>query len=210
MPIRRQFGVAKAHRHLMSRGTLEQRLGHHVRHLALKPAIDLGLILQVPAREERGERQFRIDDQIGAPGFRFIHQRDHAPDDRFAAVGFLDRAHLGGSDIDDTHGSLPECIDLRLYKARPVRISRPSEDILAQPESTIRASVRSESIPKRDRGGARLICVRPSRSSATGTLSGNDDGQTVSPVIRVRQGADEPFPRRRRMLAADRHRRGRM
>ena len=102
--VRRQFGIAKTHSHLVPSGALEQRLRRRVRHLALEPAIDLGLILHVPARKECGERQLRIDDQVGAAGFGFIHQRDHALDDGFAAIGFLDRAHLGGGDIDNAHG----------------------------------------------------------------------------------------------------------
>ena len=88
----------------MPRGALEQRLGRRVRHLSFEPGIDLGLIRHVPARKERGEGQLRIDDQIGAPRLGFIHQDDHALDDSFTAVGLIDRAQLGGSNIDDAHG----------------------------------------------------------------------------------------------------------
>src|SRR6202048_655942 len=105
--IRRQFAIAKTHSHLVPSGALEQRLRRGVWHLALKPAIDLGLILHVPARKECGECQLRIDDQVGAPGFGVIHQRDHALHDGLAAIGFLDGAHLGGGDIDNAHEKLP-------------------------------------------------------------------------------------------------------
>jgi len=54
--------------------------------------------------KECGEGQFRIDDQIGAAGLGFIHQRDHALDDRLAAIRSLDWAHLGGGEIDNAHG----------------------------------------------------------------------------------------------------------
>ena len=104
MPVRRQFGIAKAHGHLISRGALEQRRRRHIRHLPLEPAIDLGLVLDIPARKECGQRQLRIDDQVGARRLGFIHQRDHALDDGFAAIGPLDWAHLGGGDINSAHG----------------------------------------------------------------------------------------------------------
>jgi hypothetical protein len=103
MPIRRQLGIAKIHRDLVVGGALKQRPGRGIRHLTLEPGIDLGLILHVPAREERGERELRIDDQIGAFRLRFIHQRDHALDDGFTAFGFLDRTQLGGGNIDNAH-----------------------------------------------------------------------------------------------------------
>ena len=108
VPVRRQFGIAKVHGDLVVRGALKKRLGRHIWHLAFEPGIDLGLILHIPARKERGECEFRIDDQIGALRLGFIHQRYHALDDRFAAVGFLDRSQLGGSNNDDAHGQLPK------------------------------------------------------------------------------------------------------
>ena len=41
----------RTHGHLVSSGSLEQRLRRRVRHLPLEPSIDLGLILHVPARK---------------------------------------------------------------------------------------------------------------------------------------------------------------
>ena len=107
MSIRRQLRIAEIHRHLVLRRALEQRPRRSVRHLALEPIIELGPILHIPAREEGRERQFRIDDQVGAFCFGFVHQRNHALDHGLAAVGFLDRAHLGGGNIDDTHQRFP-------------------------------------------------------------------------------------------------------
>jgi hypothetical protein len=104
MPIRRQFSIAKIHCNLVVGGSLKQQPCRRIRHLALEPGVDLCLILRVPARKERGECELRIDDQISAPRLGFIHQRDHALDDGFAAIGFLDRAQLGGGNIDDAHG----------------------------------------------------------------------------------------------------------
>ena len=103
MPIRRQFGIAEIHCDLVMGGSLEQRPCRRIRHLALEPGIDLGLILHVPARKKGGECELRIDDQISTLRLGFIHQRDHALDDGVAAVGFLDRAQLGGGNIDDAH-----------------------------------------------------------------------------------------------------------
>ena len=104
MPIRRQFSIAKIHCNLVMGGSLKQRPCRRIRHLTFEPGVDLGLIFHVPARKERGECELRVDDQIGASRLGFIHQRDHALDDGFAAVGFLDRAQLGGGNIDDAHG----------------------------------------------------------------------------------------------------------
>ncbi len=103
MPVRRQLGIAKIHCDLVLRGAFEQGPRCCIRHLALEPGVDFGLILHVPAREERGERELRVDDQIGAFRLGFVHQRDHALDDGFAAFGFLDRTQLGGGNIDDAH-----------------------------------------------------------------------------------------------------------
>jgi hypothetical protein len=144
MPVRRQFGISEAHRHLVPRGALEQRLRCRVRHLPLEPGIDLGLIQHVPARKECGEGQFRIDDQIGALGFGLIHQRDHALDDGFAAVGFLNRTHLGGGNIDDAHDWFPK------DTMRREAFLRTSESIRArrlQPLNAAWASGRSQILP---------------------------------------------------------------
>ena len=87
MAVGRQFGIAEIHRHPVLRRTLEQRPGRRVRHLALEPGVDLGLILHVPARKERRQRQLRIDDEVGAVRLGLVHQREHALDHGLPAVG---------------------------------------------------------------------------------------------------------------------------
>ena len=104
MAVRRQLGIAEAHRHLVFGRAGKQRHRRRIRHLALEPGVDLGLILHVPAREKRRQRQFGIDDQIGPARLGLVHQRNHARNDGLAALGALNGAHLGGGDIDDTHG----------------------------------------------------------------------------------------------------------
>src|SRR4051794_7173532 len=46
----------------------QQGLRLRPRHLALEKAVDLGLVLEVPARKERGQGELGIDDQIAAAG----------------------------------------------------------------------------------------------------------------------------------------------
>ena len=104
MPVRRQLGIAEAHGDLTLRGSREQRHRRRVRHVVLEPGVDLGLILHVPTRKKGGERQLRINDQICSARLGLVHQSEHAADDSFATVGPLDRTHLSGGDIDDTHG----------------------------------------------------------------------------------------------------------
>jgi hypothetical protein len=118
MSVRRQLGIAKTHRHLIFRGAREQRHGRCVRHLALKPGIDLGLIFHIPARKKCGECQLRINDQVcsGSPGL--VHQSEHALDDDLPAIGTLDRPHLSGCDVDDSHGELSDSFDLKVIRLR--------------------------------------------------------------------------------------------
>ncbi len=61
--FRGQLRVAEAHGHAERFRPVEQRPGRGVRHLALEPLVRLGAVLVVPAREEGGQRQFRIDDE---------------------------------------------------------------------------------------------------------------------------------------------------
>ena len=98
MPVRRQLRIAEAHRHAGALRRLEQRPRGGVRHLALEPDVGVAAVLVIPAREERGQRQLRIDDEIAALGLP--HQLEHARDHGLARVGLLDRAELGGGDLD--------------------------------------------------------------------------------------------------------------
>jgi hypothetical protein len=102
--VRRQFGIAEAHRHSIFGSAGKQRHRRRIRHLPLEPGIDLRLVLDVPAREKRRQRQFRIDDQISPARLGFVHERKHARNDGLTALGTLNGAHLSSGDIDDTHG----------------------------------------------------------------------------------------------------------
>src|ERR1700722_2723959 len=105
MSVRRQLGITKTHRHLVLRRTSEQRHRRRARHLALKPGVDLDLVFHVPARKKSGERELRINDQVGPTRLGLVHQGEHPWDDDLPAIGPLDRTHLGRGNIDDSHGS---------------------------------------------------------------------------------------------------------
>src|SRR3712207_7593796 len=63
-PLGGELGVAEGHRDAVLLGALEQRARRGVRHLALEPEVGLGAVLVAPAREEGGERELRIDDEV--------------------------------------------------------------------------------------------------------------------------------------------------
>ena len=102
MPIRRQLRIAEAHAHAVPGSPLEQRPRRGIRHFLLEPEIGLGTILVIPAREEGGERQLGIDDEVRPFGLRLIHQVEHARHHGLARLGLLDSAELGGGDSDNT------------------------------------------------------------------------------------------------------------
>ena len=102
-PLGRQLGIAEADRDAVLARAVEQRLGCRVRHLALEPAVHLGLVLHVPARKEGGERKLGIDDQGAALRLRRIQQGEHPLHHLLPGVGLLDRAHLGGTQDDFAH-----------------------------------------------------------------------------------------------------------
>ena len=58
---------------------VEQRLRFRARHFLLVIAVELGLVLDQPAREEGGERELGEHDELGAPALRLAHQGDQAP-----------------------------------------------------------------------------------------------------------------------------------
>ena len=74
----RQFAIAEVKADAELAGQIEQGSRLRPRHLALEKAVDLGLVLDVPARKERRQRQFRIDDQVAAACARLAHQ-GHQP-----------------------------------------------------------------------------------------------------------------------------------
>ena len=62
--------------------------------------IHFGLILHPPAREERGERELGEDDELGAHRMAFAQQLHQALGGVGAAVGTVERAELGGGNLE--------------------------------------------------------------------------------------------------------------
>ena len=108
--LRRELGITEAHGHAELSRPVEERLCVRPGHGALEPMIGLGAILMVPAREEGGQRQLRIDDEGRALRLGLFHQRNHAVDDLLAAVGPLDRTQLSCGDCDDSWHGVPDHI----------------------------------------------------------------------------------------------------
>ena len=78
-------------------GLVEQRLRRLVGHRPLVPVVGLADVVDEPAREERGQRQLRVDDELDAVMSRLAQQLEHATDDLLAAVIALHRPELRGS-----------------------------------------------------------------------------------------------------------------
>ena len=101
-----EFGVAEVEADAELARGVEQRLRLGAGHRALEERVDLGLLLEVPAREERRQREFREHDEVAAVALGVAHQREHALDDLRARLAARDRAELGGADGDDAgHGA---------------------------------------------------------------------------------------------------------
>ena len=86
-------------------GLLEERPGLGAGHFRLEERVDLGIVEQ-PARKERGQRELRIDHEVGAARCRLAHQADHALDHIRTRLVAGDGAELGGCDGDDPAHSL--------------------------------------------------------------------------------------------------------
>ncbi|MNT60614.1 hypothetical protein D3C72_1982060 [compost metagenome] len=54
----------------------------------------------IPAREERGQREFGKHDNLGAALVRAFKQAHHAADGDISALVFLNRSKLGSRDCD--------------------------------------------------------------------------------------------------------------
>ena len=78
LPLRRQFRIAKRHCDAVIARPLEQRRCGSIGHGSLEPAIDLGLILKIPARKEGGQAELGKDDEFASGAVGFIQQGDHA------------------------------------------------------------------------------------------------------------------------------------
>ena len=70
----------------------------------LVEVVELGDVVDEPAREERRQRQLGEHDEVAAPVGRLGQQREQPLDDVLAGVGALDRAELGRT--DGQHGGV--------------------------------------------------------------------------------------------------------
>ena len=76
---------------------LEQRTGLVTRHVAFEERQHL-VVVEVPAREERGERELGEHHEVGAARGRVAQQREEALDHLGSGLGARDRPHLCGRD----------------------------------------------------------------------------------------------------------------
>ena len=77
LSVRCQFRIAKRYRNAVIARALEQRCCCNVGHFSLEPAINLGLILKIPAWEKSGQAKFGKDDELATGVVGLIQQSDH-------------------------------------------------------------------------------------------------------------------------------------
>ena len=68
----------------------------------LVPVVGLGDVVDEPAREERRQRELRIDDQFHAVFRGLVEQRDHPGDDLLARVIALNGPELRSGNGEDS------------------------------------------------------------------------------------------------------------
>ena len=68
-----QLGEAEVEGEAQLLGRREERLGLVSRHGGLEPAVDLGLVLHVPAGKEGGQRQLGKDDEVTGLAVGLLH-----------------------------------------------------------------------------------------------------------------------------------------
>src|SRR3984893_8004715 len=98
----RALGEAEVEPYPAALGFLEQRKRVARRHLVFEEAVDLLLVLHPPAREERGQRQLGIDDEVAFHCVRLTHQLEQPAHNHFTIVISRVRTKLRGS-----HGQYP-------------------------------------------------------------------------------------------------------
>ena len=96
------LGEAEVEPHPAALGFLEQRKRVARRHLVFEEAVYLLLVLHPPAREERGQRQLWIDDEVAFHVVRLAHQLEQPAHNHFTTVISRVRTKLRGS-----HGQYP-------------------------------------------------------------------------------------------------------
>src|SRR5579872_3715239 len=116
-----EFGIAEIKADSKLAREVEQRLGFSSRHFAFEIAIDLRLIFHVPAREERGQCEFGIDNQIAALRVRLAHQRRQTRHHGTPRLVFRDRTELADRDV---HKSSHGVSSLSLNWRKPARQPR--------------------------------------------------------------------------------------
>src|SRR5882672_8123776 len=101
-----QFRITEIKSDADRAGDIEQALRLRSGQRALKKYVDVILVFEVPAREERRQRELREHDQIATMSCCLVQQRDQAIDDLRSRIGAGDRSELRRADRDDpTHSS---------------------------------------------------------------------------------------------------------
>ncbi len=107
-----ELGIAEREADAELGRLVEQRLGLRARHVALEIGVDLRLVGHEPAREEGGERELGIDDEVATHPLRLAHQGEEPGDDVAARLALRNRTELGGADDDGSRHRLPPAPDL--------------------------------------------------------------------------------------------------
>ena len=107
--VERQLGVPETESDTESFRLIEERLGDRARHLGFVVTVELGRVagdaglvalVEEPAGEERGEREFWEDDQLTAVVGAVAQEGEESFDDRVAIFVARDRPQLGGTYLD--------------------------------------------------------------------------------------------------------------
>src|SRR5690606_37961432 len=100
-----QLGIAEIEADAEFARGVEQRLRLGPGHLLLEERVHVLLLVEVPAREERGQGELWVHDEVAAVRGPLAKQRDEAVDDILAGIGEGDGTELGRADGDDSgHG----------------------------------------------------------------------------------------------------------
>ena len=106
-----QLGITEVKAHAQLPGEFKQRQRFSTGHAALEIAVQLVPVFEIPARKKGGQRQFGIDDDMGAQAMCLTHHGAQALHHACAGICFLHRPKLAQCDVDDTaHGNFTFCI----------------------------------------------------------------------------------------------------
>ena len=104
-----EFRIAEIEPDAEFPGFVEERLGVRPRHLLFVVAVELGLVLDQPARKEGRQRHLREDDEVGVARLCLAHHGDEARDRVLAGFRLRNGSHLGGCGVDDPCHWLSSC-----------------------------------------------------------------------------------------------------